>query len=203
VPGRRVSTRKLREVMRLRFELIRATSKSAKLRDCGEHSVQVPEAEEAGVTWPLPESSDDARGEEALFPRSGPPASEPTPAHPKPDFVSIHEQLRQHRHLTLQLLWEEYRQVNPDGNRYSHLCELYQRWRTKLDVVLRLEHNTGEKMFVDWAVQRFRFTTGIRVKLVSHRRSWPRWARVRTPGPRPRATHPGITATLLALPSSQ
>jgi transposase len=32
---------------------------------------------------------------------------------------AIHEQLRRHRHLTLQLLWEEYREANPDGYRYS------------------------------------------------------------------------------------
>ena len=53
--------------------------------------------------------------------------------------------------VTLQLLWEEYRQANPDGYRYSRFCELYQRWRSKLDVVLRQEHKAGEKMFVDWA----------------------------------------------------
>jgi transposase len=53
--------------------------------------------------------------------------------------------------VTLQLLWEEYRQANRDGYRYSRFCELYQRWRSKLDVVLRQEHKAGEKMFVDWA----------------------------------------------------
>ena len=51
----------------------------------------------------------------------------------------------------MQLLWEEYREANPDGYRYSRFCELYQRWRSKLDVVLRQEHKAGEKMFVDWA----------------------------------------------------
>jgi transposase len=59
--------------------------------------------------------------------------------------------LRQHRHLTLQLLWEEYRQVYPEAYRYSRFCELYQRWKSKLDVVLRQEHKAGEKMFVNWA----------------------------------------------------
>ena len=49
------------------------------------------------------------------------------------------------------MLWEEYRQANPDGYRYSRFCELYQRWRSKHDVVLRQEHKAGEKMFVDWA----------------------------------------------------
>ena len=34
---------------------------------------------------------------------------------------------------------------------YSHFCELYHRWRKRLDVVLRQEHKAGEKMFVDWA----------------------------------------------------
>ena len=67
------------------------------------------------------------------------------------DFTAIHEQLRSSKYVTLQLLWEEYRQANPDGYRYSRFCELYQRWRSKLDVVLRQEHKAGEKMFVDWA----------------------------------------------------
>src|SRR5438309_282648 len=51
----------------------------------------------------------------------------------------------------LQLVWEEYRDANPDGYGYSRFCELYQRWRKKLDVVLRQEHKAGEKAFVDWA----------------------------------------------------
>jgi transposase len=29
------------------------------------------------------------------------------------------------------LLWEEYRQANPDGYHYSRFCDLYQRWRRK------------------------------------------------------------------------
>jgi transposase len=30
-------------------------------------------------------------------------------------------------------------------------CELYHRWRSKLDVVMRQEHKAGEKAFIDWA----------------------------------------------------
>ena len=48
-------------------------------------------------------------------------------------------------------MWEEYRQANPEGYRYSWFCERYQHWRRHLDVVLRQEHKAGEKMFVDWA----------------------------------------------------
>ena len=70
---------------------------------------------------------------------------------PMPDFAELHRQRQQHPHVTQQLLWEEYRQANPDGYRYSRFCELYQRWRRKQDVVLRQEHKAGEKLFVDWA----------------------------------------------------
>ncbi len=80
-----------------------------------------------------------------------PPVAEKKPARTPPDFAAIHEQLRSNKYVTLQLLWEEYRQANPDGYRYSRFCYLYQRWRSKLDVVLRHEHKAGEKMFVDWA----------------------------------------------------
>jgi transposase len=65
--------------------------------------------------------------------------------------ADLHRQRQRRAHLTQQLLWEEYRQANPDGYRYSRFCELYQRWRRKQDVVLRQEHKAGEKLFVAWA----------------------------------------------------
>jgi transposase len=57
---------------------------------------------------------------------------------PIPDFADLHQQRQRHPHLAQQLLWEEYRQANPDGYRYSRFCELYQRWRRKQDVVPRI-----------------------------------------------------------------
>jgi hypothetical protein len=35
-----------------------------------------------------------------------------------PDYAAVHQQL-QKPHVTLQLLWEEYREANPDGYRYK------------------------------------------------------------------------------------
>ena len=70
---------------------------------------------------------------------------------PAPDFVVLHSQLQKHKHLTLQLLWEEYRAQEPEGYGYSRFCELYGDWKNTQDVVLRQEHRAGEKLFVDWA----------------------------------------------------
>jgi hypothetical protein len=69
-----------------------------------------------------------ARGMEqlevALFrkPRSGAPA----PQVALPDFPAIRKQLQTHRNLTLQLLWEEYREGNAaDGYSYSRSRPAY------------------------------------------------------------------------------
>jgi hypothetical protein len=32
-----------------------------------------------------------------------------------PDFADLHRQRQRHAHLTQKLLWEEYRQANPDA----------------------------------------------------------------------------------------
>ena len=145
--------RKLREVLRLRFELklgYQQIGRSCAIAVSTVHKY-LKRAEAAGVSWPLPEDWDEARVEAAVFPPAAPPAAPPQLARTPPDFAAIHEQLRSNKYVTLQLLWEEYRQANPEGYRYSRFCELYQRWRSKLDVVLRQEHKAGEKMFVDWA----------------------------------------------------
>jgi transposase len=145
--------RKLREVLRLRYELklgYQQIGRSCAIAVSTVHKY-LKRAEAASVAWPLPEDWDEARVEAALFPETAAPRKPPDAARALPDFPSMHQQLREHKHLTLQLLWEEYRTANPDGYRYSHYCHLYQRWRSKLDVVLRQEHKAGEKMFVDWA----------------------------------------------------
>jgi transposase len=66
-------------------------------------------------------------------------------------LAAIHEDLRSHKHLTLQLVWQEYKQSNPEGYQYSRFCWLYQQWARKLDLALRQEHRAGEKLFVDYA----------------------------------------------------
>ena len=70
-----------------------------------------------------------------------------------PDCAAIHRELKSRKNVTLQLLWEEYKQANPLGYAYSWYCELYREWQRQLDVVLRQEHRAGEKTFVDYAGQ--------------------------------------------------
>lgn len=144
--------RKIKEVLRLRNELKLDQRQIA--RSCSVSVSTVHEylkrAAAADIGWPLLDGWDDGRLEAALFPRPDTPP-QPTTRKSPPDFAAIHEQLQRHRDVTLQLVWEEYRDANPDGYGYSRFCELFQRWRKRLDVVLRQEHKAGEKAFVDWA----------------------------------------------------
>ena len=142
--------RKIKEVLRL-HSLGLAQRQIARGCSLGQSTVSeyLKAAQAAGLHWPEVAEWDDARLAAALLPR---PASRDQPGRqPEPDFASIHTELQQHKHLTLLLVWQEYRGQNPDGYRYSRFCELYQRWRRKQEVVLRQEHRAGEKLFVDYA----------------------------------------------------
>lgn len=141
--------RKIKEVLRLKYEAGLGHRQIARGCSIGVATVHeyLRRTEAAGLTWPLPEGWDDEKLEAGLFGCRQQREAE----RPLPDFAAIHGQLQQHPHLTLQLAWEEYRQAQPNGYGYSRFCELYQRWKRKLDVVLRQEHRAGDKMFVDWA----------------------------------------------------
>jgi len=103
----------------------------------------------AGLTWPLPDDHSDTLLERTLFPP-------PTPAGNTsliPDFTDVHQELQKRRGVTLNLLWQEYKEQHPDGYQYSWFCHNYRDWSGRLDVTMRHEHRAGEKLFVDYAGQ--------------------------------------------------
>ncbi|HRY49097.1 MAG TPA: IS21 family transposase [Candidatus Paceibacterota bacterium] len=106
-------------------------------------------AQAAGLNWPLPEGISDAELMERLLkcadssPHSG-------PGKPTPDWPILHKELGR-KGVTLQLLWQEYRQAHPEGYQRSQFCQLYRDWAKTLDPVLRQAHQPGQKLFVDWA----------------------------------------------------
>ena len=60
---------------------------------------------------------DDQQIERTLFPpRPGPAVWR---KHAEPDWAEIHQELQTHQNLTLQLVWQEARENDPDGYGYS------------------------------------------------------------------------------------
>ena len=148
MPAERVSMRKTREILRLRWGLQRSLRDTAASCGVGATTVHdvVARARAAGLRWPLPAELDDAALEARLYP---PPKGRD--GRPLPDFTTLYRELKR-RGVTLELLWQEYRQGHPEcGYGYSRFCDLYRAWRGQLDLVMRQEHRAGEKLFVDYA----------------------------------------------------
>ena len=146
--------RKVKEILRLKYDLGLKDREIARSCSIPRSSVAnyLIRAKKAGIcTWPLSPDLSNEGLEALLFPPNEAPVVAPNKNHPS--FSWMHEELRRHKHVTLQLLWQEYKEAYPEGLQYSWFCESYRRWERKLDVVLRQEYRAGEKMFVDHAGQ--------------------------------------------------
>jgi len=149
--GRRLSMRKIKEILRLKWQNGCSDAQIADSCKIARSTVReyLRRAQEAGLTWPLEPDLDDRHLENLLFPvREAGSCAE----HRMPSMEYLFRELKRKR-VTLQLLWYEYKQVNPEGYQYSQFCHLYRQWVKKLDVTLRQEHRAGEKLFIDYAGQ--------------------------------------------------
>ena len=145
----RLSMRKIREILRICWGGGLSARQAA--TSCGVGRTTIKEyldrAERAGLSWPLPEDLDDAALENRLFPSSIPLEVE---RRNMPSFDYIRKELTR-KHVTLQLLWHEYKEKNPEGYEYSQFCLRFRAWLKTLDVALRQDYKAGEKLFVDFA----------------------------------------------------
>ena len=142
--------RKIREILRLHFEQKLGQRQIARSAGVSQSTVHdyLARFQASALGWPLAEHLTEEGLENALFPpgQAGRP-----PRLAMPHFSKVRQELEQHKDLTLELLWEEYRNENPAGYCYSRFCKLYRQWKKRQDVVLRQEHRPGEKLFLDWA----------------------------------------------------
>ena len=151
MPAKRLSMRKLKEILRLRIE--HGFTDRAIARTCHISHRTVADYVKrfllSGLPWPLPEGIDDKTLRSKLFPEK---AGQPVPETPKamPEMLYLHRELRR-TGVTLYMLWEEYRESCPDGYAKTPFYDHYRRWAAKLHPTMRQEHKAGEKVFVDWA----------------------------------------------------
>lgn len=146
----RLSMRKISEVLRLAHESKLSNGQIAGSLGISKSTVAayLALAKSAGVVWPLAEGQQEAL--EKQFSGRNPSFSR----RPLPEMATIHLELKKPG-VTLQLLWEEYRAVHPDGYRYSQFCHHYHEWTRHLGVTMRQNHVAGEKMFVDYSGDKF------------------------------------------------
>ena len=145
MPQERLPMRKIREVLRLKADGFSKRRIAASLGISATAAMEcVQRARRAGLTWPLPEDLSDEALERCLYP----PTTINDEQRPLPKWAEIHRELKRPG-VTLQLLWQEYREQHPTGYAYSRFCDLHREWEKRVSPTMRQTHIAGERMFVD------------------------------------------------------
>jgi transposase len=134
-----------REILKLKYEKGLTTRDIAASAGCSKSSVSnlIKRAEKAGLTWPVNVS--DIQLMQLLY-----PAVQASKAKtPEPDMNYVYRELKR-KGVTLMLLWEEYKEQNPDGLMYTQFCDRYREFKKSNKLEMHKEH-TGGEMEVDWA----------------------------------------------------
>jgi transposase len=142
--------RDVREIIRLKFSAQVATREIARRLGMAPSTVRetLKRLASAGFSWPLPEGVSDTDLEAALYAFRG--SKRGHRLHAEPDWRAVHRELKR-KHVTLQIVWDEYIAVHPGGYSYSRFCELFRGFEKTLSPTMRQSHAAGERLFVDYA----------------------------------------------------
>ena len=155
MPRKREPMRKVKDILRLKFEAGLSHERIAAAVGLSKGAVThyLQRAARAGVSWPIAPTLDDTALEALLFP----PMPRARSSYAVPDFAVIHQELKR-KGVTLQLLWEEYAVAHSGAAyRYSQFCAHYHRFRDSLKRSMRQIHRAGEtgwpraKLFIDYS----------------------------------------------------
>ena len=69
---------------------------------------------------------------------------------PLPDYAYVHQEMKK-KGVTLELLWQEYKEVHPDGYQETQFRKYYHAFTKTLRLNLRQTHKAGATLFVDYA----------------------------------------------------
>lgn len=150
MPAQRLSMRRIRELLRLRFGARLSDRAIARQLGVARSTVQdyVGRLTAAGITWPVPDELTDEVLEQRLFARAG--FKPGLRRHAQPDWAALVREMKRPG-VNLTILWEEYRAVHPEGYGYSRFCDLYREFEQRLSPTMRQHHVAGDKTFVDYS----------------------------------------------------
>ena len=114
MPSRRITMRKIKEVLRLRYACGLSLEQIARAQNLSKGVVAkyLKRATAAGIDGVVAQTLSEADLVERLKPQNDTPRQSSFTA---PDFAHIHQALK-HKSVTLQMLWEDYRDQCPGGS---------------------------------------------------------------------------------------
>jgi len=72
-------------------------------------------------------------------------------------FPGIDKELKK-KGVTRQMLWQQYRQGNPNGLGLSQFKQYYAQWKAQVNPTMHMEHKAGDKMYIDFAGEKLHYT---------------------------------------------
>jgi transposase len=149
---RELSMRQLRHLLRLHHDGVSAREIGRRL-GVARSTIQdnLKRAAAAGLAWPLADDVTEEALEHRLFGRAGVAPGQRRRV--EPDWAALARELKRPG-VTMMILWEEYREVHPEGYGYSRFCDLLRGFERRLTPVMRQHHVAGEKAFVDYSGKR-------------------------------------------------
>ena len=150
MPTERIAMRKVREILRLTYDAGLPSREVGRQIGVGSTGVRVmlQRFRASKLEWPLPEGLTDTALEAELYGVAATRGGQRD--RPEPDWAAVNRELKR-KHVTLQVLWDEYIELQPGGYRYSRYCDLYRAWEGRLPVTMRQTHLGGDRLFVDYA----------------------------------------------------
>jgi transposase len=146
--GRRHSVRKIKEILRYRFECKLSFDRIASALGVSKGSVfkTVEAFNRSDLKWPLPEGFTDSSLEEIIY-KSERETTEV--GSEELDFEYISRELSR-SHVTIELLWREYHDANPIGmSRASFFRKVKASLTQQPD--MKMIYNSGDLLFVDYS----------------------------------------------------
>jgi transposase len=144
---RRTGMLKAKEILRLKYAAELSLRNIAKAVSCGKSTVAevLERANSSRIFWPV--SLSDKQLISLLY---LPAQNKDT--FPEPDMENVFYEMKK-KGVTLMLLWEEYKEVYPEGIMYTQFCERYRNFKKACNLTMHIEHKADQEMQIDWADQ--------------------------------------------------
>ncbi len=137
MPKRRIKMEKIREILRLYFELSFSIRKTAEATGTSKTTAgeYIAEFKRTGLNYEDITKMDDAM------------------------VTDLFEKELKRPGVTLYRLWKEYKEEQQiDGFSYSRFCFHYKMWRSKQKPEMHFNHKAGDKMYVDFTGKKMQIT---------------------------------------------
>jgi transposase len=142
--------RRIKEVLRLHFDAGLSNEKISGSLKISKGTVfnTIEKFKNCEFKWPLKEGVSESKLEELLYPEKKPATQEPTKV--KPDYHIISKEILK-PHVTLQILFEEFKEQCPDGIGRSAFYYDFKRYMSKHDLKMPMNYKGGDKLLIDYS----------------------------------------------------